>query len=108
MLTQGPQFESLALTSVFVDPATVKAPLAPPASRQASRSWLAAGTTTKTPEFQRFVTAVVNALEGSRETDRFATAGLAWCPFTQSTPATTSDSTVSATGIPASSVPQVA
>src|SRR2546425_6730368 len=104
MLTQGPQFEKSALASVFVDAATVKAPLAPPASRQASALWLAAVAVTKTPEFWRLCTAVVSAVEGSRETDKFATAGLRWCAVTQSTTAMTSDFTATPTGIPAWSV----
>src|SRR3989442_12597741 len=91
MLTQGPQFEKAALASVFVDAATVKMPLAPPASRQASALWLAAVVVTKTPEFHRLRTAVVNAGSGSRATAILATAGLAGCAVTQSTPATRSD-----------------
>ena len=63
--------------SYAVDAVTVKALLAPPASRQASVLWLAAVVTTKTPEFHRLLTAVVSAGEGSRETARVATAGLA-------------------------------
>ena len=76
-LMQLPQFENSAFVSFTVDAATVKAPLAPPASRQASELWLAAVATTKTPEFQRLCTASVNAGEGSSETDKFTTAGLA-------------------------------
>ena len=65
------------MVSYAVDAVTVKAPLAPPASRQASAVWLAAVVTTKTPEFHRLLTAVVSAVEGLREREIFATAGLA-------------------------------
>src|SRR2546426_12725169 len=71
----------------------MKAALAPTGSTwQASALWFPAPTATNTPDFHRFVTAVVSALSGSpAPSDMFATAGLAGCAATQSTPATTSE-----------------
>src|SRR3989442_15151939 len=90
MLTQGPQFEKSALASFGVDAATTKAPLVPDCCRQASSLLLPAVTATNTPEFQRLLIAVVNAVEGVRSRGIFATAGLRGFAGTPAIPSATS------------------
>src|SRR2546425_12375736 len=61
--TQVPQFEYDAFASVFSEAATVNTPLAPAGDAlHASASSFPPATARDTPEFQRFVTAVLSAL----------------------------------------------
>src|SRR5437879_13659439 len=75
--TQVPQFEYDAFASVFSEAATVNTPLAPAGDElHASASSFPAATARNTPEFQRFVTAVLSAAELPQTSDVLATAGL--------------------------------
>src|SRR5437867_4436177 len=90
--TQVPQFENDAFASFLSDAATVNTPLAPAGDElHASALSFPAATARNTPEFQRFVTAVLSAAELPPPSDMFATAGLAWFAVTQSTPAMMSE-----------------
>src|SRR6266571_3461828 len=90
--TQVPQFEYDAFASVFSEAATVNTPLAPAGDElHASALSFPAATARNTPEFQRFVTAVLSAAELPPPSDMLATAGLSWFAVTQSTPAITSE-----------------
>src|SRR5438309_11386467 len=61
--TQVPQFEYDAFASVLSEAATVNTPLAPAGDAlHASASLFPAATARNTPEFQRFVTAVLSAV----------------------------------------------
>src|SRR6266704_3687116 len=89
--TQVPQFENDAFASVLSDAATVNTPLAPAGEElHASALSVPAATARKTPEFQRFVTALLSAVELDTPSDMWAAAGLWWLYVTQSTPAITS------------------
>src|SRR2546427_13257534 len=88
--TQIPQFEYDAFASVFSEAATVNTPLAPAGDElHASALSFPAATARNTPEFQRFVTAVLSAAQPPPPSDMLATAGLWWFAVPQSTPAVT-------------------
>src|SRR2546428_13448027 len=90
--TQIPQFEYDAFASVFSEAATVNTPLAPAGDElHASALSFPPATARNTPQFPRFVTAVLSAAELPPPSDTLATAGLSWFAVTQSTPPPTSE-----------------